>query len=108
MALQIVIDQIEVHPNDGSITVRFKKQIVDGESIIDIGYHRSGVLQPGDNTDEYITHLNKHFQEGIREGEQLLKFPPVDGSELKAIATLVHTTERINKRKNKNDSIPKT
>lgn len=95
MALRLVIDQIEAHPQDGSVTVRFKKQFVDGDSVIDLGYHRSGVMSPGDDVDAHLATLNKHFADGV-EG---LKFPPVDGSEVKAVAALMHTPERIAKRR---------
>ena len=93
--LRIVIDQIEAHPLDGSITVRFRKQFVDGDTVIDLGYHRSGVMAPGDDVDAHMAVLNKHFADGV-EG---MKFPPVHVGEIKAIAALMHTPERIAARK---------
>ncbi len=95
--LRMIIDQIEAHPEDGSVTVRFRKQFVDPSgAIIDLGYHRSGVMEPGDDVEAHLVLLNAHFAQGIEERDgRTLKFPAVDGAEIKAVAAMMHTPERI-------------
>src|SRR4051812_38076757 len=54
---QTVLNQIEVRP-DGTLQLRFDKQIVDGDLVTSLGWHRS-VLLPGDDLKAHIKLVNE-------------------------------------------------
>lgn len=85
---QTIIDQIEI-TKDGHIQVRMKKQIVDGDDVFDIGYHRTSIECGGD-CDAQMAAVNAHL-ESMGNGQ-------VSGKEIEEIkkhSKISFTPERI-------------
>lgn len=88
MKKQTVTDQIEI-TRDGSIQLRFAKEILDDDgTVISSGWHRA-VLAPGDDIDELMTRINENL---VRD----LKCEPVGKAhidKIKAVTPVVWTKQ---------------
>ncbi len=90
MALEqkTLIDQIEIL-RDGTLRVRMNKTVVDGETVIASGYHRT-VLTPGVDADVQLAAVNGHLA--------ALGAAPVEDGEwdrLRRIAAVEHTPAAV-------------
>lgn len=86
MLKRAIVDQIEVTA-DANIQVRLRKQILDGESVIELGYHRT-VVECGTSCDAQFDAVNR--------GLEKLGFPPVIGwDRVRNIANTVFTKEAV-------------
>src|SRR5262245_18761510 len=83
-----IVDQREVM-RDGTIQVRFRKEIIEDGVVISFGYHRVA-LQPGDDLDNAMASVNNHLQ--------FMKNESVSSDEIDSIRRIVtaeHTVEKI-------------
>lgn len=91
-----IIDQIEI-TSDGDIHVRMKKQIVDGDNVYDLGFHRTSIECGGD-CDAQMNAVNTHLG-AMKMG--MVKQVEID--EIKKHATIAFTPERIKAQNDKKD-----
>jgi len=86
MKKQTIIDQIEI-TRDGTIQVRFAKQVVDDDgTVLNSAYHRTA-FPPGHDIDAQMAAVNENL---VRD----LKCMPVDAAEIariKAVTPVVWT-----------------
>ncbi len=81
MHKQTILDQIEI-TRDGTINLRFAKEIVDDDgSVIGSEWHRTAI-PPGQDVDAQIAAVNEHLVTH-------LKCSPVAASELQRVKTLL-------------------
>lgn len=83
-----IIDQIEI-TRVGQINIRMVKQIVDGDDVIDIGYHRI-LVEVGGDVGMQMSLVNEHLQ--------TMGFLPVESGEIKwlqDISSIAFISEKI-------------
>lgn len=86
MPRQTVLDQIEIR-GDGTINVRFDKQVVDAGDILAREWHRTS-FAPGDDIDAQMAVVNAHLAQ--------LGYPSVvDLSAIKAHAKVAWTKQIV-------------
>lgn len=83
-----IVDQIEI-TSDGHIGVRMKKQIVDGDDVIDVGYHRT-FIPCGCDCDMQMCAVNEHLI-SMRAGAVSVD----DIEQIKLYANVAFTDKRI-------------
>ena len=89
MEKRTILEKIEIEVATGRVFMRFKKQIVDGENIIELGFHRS-VVEPGTDVDEQMAHVNSSLVS--------MNAAPVDVSQIDALkqhTVVAHTEEKV-------------
>jgi hypothetical protein len=79
---QVVVDLIEI-ARDGSIGVRFAKQIIDDDGELLGSQPHRVLLTPGDDLDSVMAKVNSHLP--------LLKFPPVAKEEYQQLSAYLQT-----------------
>lgn len=83
MHKQTVLDQIEIS-RDGTINLRFAKEVVDDDgTVISSEWHRT-VCPPGTDVDAQIAAVNQHLVVG-------LKCMPVDAADIARVKALTPT-----------------
>ena len=60
MEKRTIVDQIEV-TRDGHLQIRMRKQIVDGDVVHEMGYHRTSI-EPGGDCEKQLEMLNEHLE----------------------------------------------
>lgn len=83
-----IIDEITI-TREGHLNIRLRKQIVDGEDIYDLGFHRT-VVPVGGDVEEQFALVNQHLSEMGFEGIDI-----ADLAQVKAITPIVFTPEKI-------------
>jgi hypothetical protein len=67
MQKRTVVDQVEIQ-RDGTMHIRFKKQLVDDDgSITELGYHRMAAM-PGEDLEGYMDVVDNHLRTGLKAG----------------------------------------
>lgn len=83
-----ILDQIEV-TKDGHIQIRMRKQVIDGDSVFDFGFHRTFVECGGD-VDKQMALVNAHLAQmgfGVISAKEI--------AEIKQHAQIAFTPDRI-------------
>lgn len=83
-----IVDQIEI-TKDGHIQIRMRKQIVDGNAVFDLGFHRTSI-ECGGNVEAQMNAVNAHLAN--------MGLGPVHDDEIdqiKSHAALAFTPEKI-------------
>ena len=60
MEKRTIVDQIEV-TREGHLQIRMRKQIVDGDTAHEMGYHRTSV-EPGGDCEKQLEMVNEHLE----------------------------------------------
>lgn len=87
MEKSTIVDRIEIE-RDGTVSVRFRKLIVDGEQVYDLGMHRMRV-EPGADLDALLTANNAHLA-SMGMGEVATDDMP----QVRSVLSLIQTPEK--------------
>jgi hypothetical protein len=67
MEKRTVVDQVEIK-RDGTMQIRFKKQLVDDDgTVTELGYHRTAAM-PGEDLTAQLENVDNHLRTGLKAG----------------------------------------